>query len=223
MTTQVIRKLKVDLTPSSIGQACPMHPTGNSIPGSCSSMARTILILQAYAYSVDDAIGNMQVPGDWSYHCRRRSSRITVLSQPGLPADPSGVWIWAKDRVQFTKYGACTTTPDTGLSTRRLPLSPSTRSKTARSALSTTSITFITSLSRRRRPIPRCLRPSHRPQRTMRPSTAAIMRQEGAAWCHTVLPGNVLVGVFAHSILGVGGANTDTNYVIAPAPNQAIQ
>lgn len=67
-----------------------------------------------YAYSVDDAVGNMQVAGDGLI--------LAVGGVNGLPnpnhATPfiNVSFGFAKtDRVQFTKYGVCTTTPDTAV------------------------------------------------------------------------------------------------------------
>jgi hypothetical protein len=67
-----------------------------------------------YAYSVDDAVGNMQVAGDGLI--------LAVGGVNGLP-NPNHATPFINvsfggattDRVQFTKYGICTTTPDTAV------------------------------------------------------------------------------------------------------------
>jgi hypothetical protein len=67
-----------------------------------------------YAYSVDDAVGNMQVAGDGLI--------LAVGGVNGLPnqnhATPFinvSFGFSTKDKVQFTKYGICKTTPDTAV------------------------------------------------------------------------------------------------------------
>ncbi len=201
----------------------PNAPNGQFDPWVVLVHGKDYLDSQAYAYSVDDAIGNMQVPGDGLI--------IAVGGAVGLPnPDPAsppiqvGYGYGAKDRVQFTKYGACTTTPDTAID----PTSPAFTIYSVENC----PLSFIDNLNNLyyftiKTPPPYPALPA---SLTPAPANYAPIdcsdnapKSVGAAWCHTVLPGNVLSGVFAHSILGVGGANTDTNYVIAPAPNQAIQ
>ena len=69
-----------------------------------------------YAYSVDDAVGNMQVAGDGLI--------LAVGGVNGLP-NPNHATPFINvsfgyapkpiNLVQFTKYGICTTTPDTAV------------------------------------------------------------------------------------------------------------
>jgi len=66
-----------------------------------------------YAYSVDDAVGNLQVDQQTGF-C------LAVGSPAGLPnPDPAGPMVQAPfgysptDRVRFVSHGVCTLTPDT--------------------------------------------------------------------------------------------------------------
>ena len=68
----------------------------------------------AYAFSVDDAVGNIQAWGEGLI--------ISVGGKDGLPnpkpATPPievGLGYGPKDAVRFTKYGVCTKTPDTDI------------------------------------------------------------------------------------------------------------
>jgi len=66
-----------------------------------------------YAYSVDDAVGNLQVDQQTGFY-------LAVGSPAGLPnPDPAGPMVQAPfgysrtDAVRFVRYGVCTLTPDT--------------------------------------------------------------------------------------------------------------
>ena len=66
-----------------------------------------------YAYSVDDAVGNLQVDQQSGFY-------LAVGSPAGLPnTNPAGPVVQAPfgyssaDKVRFVKYGVCTATPDT--------------------------------------------------------------------------------------------------------------
>lgn len=177
-----------------------------------------------YAYSVDDAFGNMQVAGDGLI--------IAVGGPGGLPnPDPATPPINVSfgyattDAVRFAQFGICTETPNRDV----VPTFPS-------FAISSTKpencpVSFVDNRGQRytfkimsQPPYP-TLPPA--PQRPKQANYAPVdcsgnrRGSVGAGWCKTIMSGVVEFGVFVHTVPGLGGSKTDANYAITrPAVNR---
>jgi len=165
-----------------------------------------------YAYSVDDAVGNLQADGTGFI--------IAVGGTKGLPnpnpaAPPVNVnFGFAKtDKVRFVKYGICTATPNTPVN----PDFPSFGLSVLAKNLSQCPITLIDNknalyIFKLKSGPPYPLSP-----KKFSPTTHAPIDCSGNA---AGTPGAKLcAGIYAYSELPVG-KGPDTSYVITPAPEQ---
>jgi hypothetical protein len=170
-----------------------------------------------YAYSVDDALGNMQVEGD---------GLILAVGGPGgLPnKDPAtppinvSLGYSSKDLAKFTKYGVCKKTPNKDV----IPTFPGFAisavhpEKCPVSLLDNYGKTYFFKVSSQP-PYPALPPPPAGPQ----PGNFAPINcgdnprgspEEG--WCKTIVNNKVEYGVFVHTVKGLGGSKTDTHYAI---------
>lgn len=201
----------------------PSPPNGQFDPWVVLVHGKDYLDSQAYAYSVDDAMGNMQVPGD-GFIIAVGGAAGLPNPNPAIPPIQVSYGYDEKNSVNFTHYGACNEAPVTSINKE----SPAFTIYSVENC----TISFIDTLHNLYHfkvktpppypPLPQSLAPAKANFKPIDCSDNAP-GSVGAIWCHSVLPGDVERGVFARSILGLGGASTNTNYVIAPGPDQALQ
>jgi hypothetical protein len=169
-----------------------------------------------YAYSVDDAVGNMQTTGDGLI--------IAVGGTQGLPnPDPATVPIhvpfgWsAADAVRFVKYGICTTTPDRDVNPRFTSFDLSIN-QLAGCTLSFvdnrgTNYYFRITSQPPYAPVPPANQPAGEPNKQMIDCSA---NEEAGphAWCKNI---------FGYTQSSVGQHKNEDTYIAVPAPAQSPQ
>jgi hypothetical protein len=204
----------------------PSPPDGTFDPWVVLVHGKDYLDATAYAYSVDDAVGNMNVPGDGLIIAIGGS---TGLPNPNPATYPINVnYGYGKtDRVQFTKYGVCTETPDTDIK-------PSNPSFPIYRDPKTCVVSFLDNLNNtyfftftKEAPFTLGNPPPNAPIPDNFYDGIGCANNApgsvGAAWCRTPATGTpVQHGVWAQTLRGTGGAGTDTSYAIAPAPDQSL-
>jgi hypothetical protein len=176
-----------------------------------------------YAYSVDDALGNMLVKGDGLIIAVGGPQRLPNQDEATPPVNVGIGWGPA-NKINFTHYGACTLDP-------KVPVNP-TYASFAISAtnLSKCPISFVDNKGeyyyfklKSQPPYP-VLPPAPQPpaQANYAPIDCSLNKAGGvgAKWCKTISRGVVVSGVFAHTVPGLLGSKTDSHYAITPAPAQ---
>lgn len=166
-----------------------------------------------YAYSVDDAVGNMQADGDGFI--------IAVGGKRGLPnGEPAGPPVhvgfgFAKtDAIRFVKYGVCTMTPDKAVNPdfASFDFYPSTFPSCPISFIDNKGVLYTFKV-KTAPPFPPLVDSKQGPDNFLPIDCSGNTTQKAKDWCRR-LP---LGGVFGHT---VKEAKRDFAYVIAPAPDQ---
>jgi hypothetical protein len=218
------QNLKTEYDQLQYWPGAPNQPDGTFDPWVLLVHGTEYLKASAYAYSVDDAVGNMNVPGNGLI--------IAVGGSTGLPNPNPATYpvnvnygYAATNSVNFTKYGACTQTPTTSVnpSNPSFPIYQDPKSCVV-SFLDSNNNTYLFTFTKDppfRLGNPPADKPIPDDFYDGIGCTINGPRSVGAAWCRTSVPaGGIAHGVWAQTIRGTGGAGTDTNYAIAPAPAQ---
>jgi hypothetical protein len=184
-------------------------------------------IPNAYAYSVDDALGNMQVTGDGLIIAVGGGGGLPN-GNPATPPIDVALGYSRDDTAKFTKYGICRLTPNTDVvpTYPGFAISSTDPQKCPISLVDNFGQSYFFRLTSEP-PYP----PLHPPPAPPNPPTTPgqdnyapvdcsdnAPGSVGAGWCKTLMGGTVLHGVFVYTVEGLLGARTNKNYAVtAPA------
>ncbi len=159
-----------------------------------------------YAYSVDDAVGNLQVDQETGFYLAVGSPKGFPNIKPAGPVVQAPFGYAATDRVRFVSYGICTTTPD-------IPVDPTFTSFVlpGDAHLTTCPVSFVDNLGQSYHYTAKSLPPySLYPAQQQNVVDCTGNDANGLAWCNSI---------FGQAVIDVGTGHT-VNYLIAGAPPQ---